>query len=96
MTTAKESGRGCPLLRPSNHRRPARCSFQAHSSSLQEWGCLISHCVPVLFHQNSFYCTPLECRPCWSHYDRRTSTFRSCPFREQGISMGIIPLIAST
>ncbi|TKS64798.1 MAG: hypothetical protein EWM73_00124 [Nitrospira sp.] len=53
MTTAKESGRGCPLLRASNDRLPAKCSFQAHSSSLQEWGCLISHCVPVLFHQNS-------------------------------------------
>ncbi len=53
MTTAKESGRSCPLLRASNGRHPARGSFQTHSSSLQEWGWLISHCIPVLFHQNS-------------------------------------------
>ena len=35
----------------------------------------------------------MEWHPCWSHCGRRTSTFLSCAFREQGISTGVIPFL---
>jgi len=35
----------------------------------------------------------LEWHPCWSNCGRRTSTFRSCAFREQGTSVGVSPFL---
>jgi hypothetical protein len=37
------------------------------------------------------YFSPMDWHPCWSHCGRRTSTFRSCAFREHRTNMGGSP-----